>query len=236
MYLAYLGVDDPAAEAALRGLAGQSRRTPRRGCSRSAPGGSRSTSSGSSTAPSMVINLEWPRIALYVDDTYKWGPIVGDARPGRRSGSSTTTPCSGTRAGCSRSIAPRLRRATDLRGVGGRVPAHPAAPHGRSASRTRPARRQGDPGRHRARVHRRRARRARPLHERARSAAWAPAIGPCRAGQLHRRLARRPALDARAPARARAGCRGGHPGRAGRLCRLRRVGGVPRAPCSPRCS
>ena len=25
---------------------------------------------------SMIINLEWPRIALYVDDTYKWGPIV----------------------------------------------------------------------------------------------------------------------------------------------------------------
>ena len=24
----------------------------------------------------MIINLEWPRIALYVDDTYKWGPIV----------------------------------------------------------------------------------------------------------------------------------------------------------------
>lgn len=25
---------------------------------------------------SMIINLEWPRVALYVDDTYKWGPIV----------------------------------------------------------------------------------------------------------------------------------------------------------------
>ena len=25
---------------------------------------------------SMIINLEWPRIALYVDNTYKWGPIV----------------------------------------------------------------------------------------------------------------------------------------------------------------
>jgi urea carboxylase system permease len=24
----------------------------------------------------MIINLEWPRVALYVDDTYKWGPIV----------------------------------------------------------------------------------------------------------------------------------------------------------------
>ena len=24
----------------------------------------------------MVVNLEWPRIALYIDDTYKWGPIV----------------------------------------------------------------------------------------------------------------------------------------------------------------
>jgi urea carboxylase system permease len=24
----------------------------------------------------MVINLEWPRVALYVDDTYKWGPIL----------------------------------------------------------------------------------------------------------------------------------------------------------------
>ena len=24
----------------------------------------------------MALNLEWPRIALYVDDTYKWGPIV----------------------------------------------------------------------------------------------------------------------------------------------------------------
>lgn len=24
----------------------------------------------------MVINLEWPRIALYIDNTYKWGPIV----------------------------------------------------------------------------------------------------------------------------------------------------------------
>jgi amino acid transporter len=25
---------------------------------------------------SMILNLEWPRVALYVDDTYKWGPIV----------------------------------------------------------------------------------------------------------------------------------------------------------------
>jgi urea carboxylase system permease len=25
---------------------------------------------------SMILNLEWPRTALYVDDTYKWGPIV----------------------------------------------------------------------------------------------------------------------------------------------------------------
>ena len=25
---------------------------------------------------SMIINLVWPRTALYVDDTYKWGPIV----------------------------------------------------------------------------------------------------------------------------------------------------------------
>ena len=25
---------------------------------------------------SMIINLEWPRTALYVDDTYKWGPIL----------------------------------------------------------------------------------------------------------------------------------------------------------------
>jgi urea carboxylase system permease len=25
---------------------------------------------------SMILNLEWPRKALYVDDTYKWGPIV----------------------------------------------------------------------------------------------------------------------------------------------------------------
>ena len=25
---------------------------------------------------SMIINLMWPRVALYVDDTYKWGPIV----------------------------------------------------------------------------------------------------------------------------------------------------------------
>jgi hypothetical protein len=25
---------------------------------------------------SMIVNLEWPRVALYVDDTYKWGPIV----------------------------------------------------------------------------------------------------------------------------------------------------------------
>ena len=24
----------------------------------------------------MALNLEWPRVALYVDDTYKWGPIV----------------------------------------------------------------------------------------------------------------------------------------------------------------
>ena len=24
----------------------------------------------------MIINLMWPRVALYVDDTYKWGPIV----------------------------------------------------------------------------------------------------------------------------------------------------------------
>jgi len=24
----------------------------------------------------MAINLLWPRIELYVDDTYKWGPIV----------------------------------------------------------------------------------------------------------------------------------------------------------------
>ena len=24
----------------------------------------------------MVINLEWPRVALYIDDTYKWGPTT----------------------------------------------------------------------------------------------------------------------------------------------------------------
>jgi hypothetical protein len=24
----------------------------------------------------MAVNLEWPRIALYVNDTYRWGPIV----------------------------------------------------------------------------------------------------------------------------------------------------------------
>ena len=24
----------------------------------------------------MVINLEWPRTALYIDDTYKWGPTT----------------------------------------------------------------------------------------------------------------------------------------------------------------
>jgi hypothetical protein len=28
---------------------------------------------------SMIINLMWPRVALYVDDTYKWGPIVAVA-------------------------------------------------------------------------------------------------------------------------------------------------------------
>jgi hypothetical protein len=24
----------------------------------------------------MAVNLLWPRVALYIDDTYKWGPIV----------------------------------------------------------------------------------------------------------------------------------------------------------------
>ena len=75
---------------------------------------------------SMIINLEWPRTALYVDDTYKWGPIVATIAARRLRARSTTTPSSGTRARCSRSTAPRSRRATDRAGRAGDVPARPA--------------------------------------------------------------------------------------------------------------
>ena len=59
------------------------------------------------------------------------GPDRRHDLPHRIRARSTTTPCSRTRAGCSRSIAPRLRRATDLRGVGGRRARPPrSAVHG----------------------------------------------------------------------------------------------------------
>ena len=183
----------------------------------------------------MVINLEWPRIALYIDDTYKWGPIVA------------TIVLLGVRAHLllRRAAAQgRGARGAPRRGCGGRlicagwagVPVHPVAPHGRSATRTRPARRQGDPGRHRAR-------RASPSCSACSASSRSGLVGGMaavvglvvQANAIVAWLAG-PALDAGAASRARARCRG----RASRS----RWAPTPRsarrrrscAPCSPRCS
>ena len=224
MYLAYLGVTIPLLRKRLRGLA------------RQPPG--RQGRAVRARRWGMPLNIDrdrlrrgdghQPRVAARRALRRRHLQVGPDRRHDRScsaSGSSTTTPCSGTRAGCSRSTAPRPRRATDLRGVGGRRARPPRdGPHGRSAARTRPARRQGDPRRHRAR-------RASPLvlavlglfsraDRRPRARCWAVlvqlnAIAAWLAGPRwmpERRLVLAP------------GVRGGHPGRAGRVCRLRRGG------------
>ena len=76
MYISYLGVTIPLLRKRMAGWPGNLPDAKEglfalEGLGR--PGQRRSRSS---TAAAMIINLEWPRTALYVDDTYKWGPIV----------------------------------------------------------------------------------------------------------------------------------------------------------------
>ena len=177
----------------------------------------------------MAINLEWPRIALYIDDTYKWGPIVATivlvgfglhlllrhpAAQGRGARGAPRRGCGG------RLICP---------GWAGDVPAHPAPafmedPFRELARRDAKAIRGGM----RARVRRPRDRRRRALRraDRRRHRAWSRprssrSTSSSRGSPGPRFMAeRRPVL---AP-----GVAGGHPIRAGRLRRLRGERGVHR--------
>ena len=70
------GRHDPAPAQAAGGLARQPRRTRKEGLFALGSWGVPLNVIAIVYGAAMVINLEWPRVALYVDDTYKWGPIV----------------------------------------------------------------------------------------------------------------------------------------------------------------
>ena len=76
MYLAYLGVTLPLLRMRLDGWPGNLPDA-RDGCSRSARGASSVNLLAIVYGGGMTINLLWPRIEFYVDDTYRWGPIGG---------------------------------------------------------------------------------------------------------------------------------------------------------------
>ena len=160
MYLAYLGVTIPLLKRASRagpeppGCQGRAVRARRLG--KPANIIAHHLRRGDGHQPRVAARRALHRRHLQV------GPDRRHDRSCSESGSSTTTRYSGTRAGCSRSTAPRSRRATDLLGVDGRAPARPPAtlmedPCGVLARRDAKAIRGGMLLRHRPRARRTRA-------------------------------------------------------------------------------
>lgn len=75
MYLAYLGVTIPLLKQRFAGWPGNLPDA-KEGLFKLGGWGKPLNIIGIAYGAAMVINLEWPRVALYIDDTYKWGPIV----------------------------------------------------------------------------------------------------------------------------------------------------------------
>ena len=75
MYLAYLGVTVPLLKRRFEGWPGNLPDA-REGLFALGSWGKPLNIIGIIYGAAMVINLEWPRVALYIDDTYKWGPIL----------------------------------------------------------------------------------------------------------------------------------------------------------------
>jgi amino acid transporter len=75
MYLAYLGVTIPLLQKRLAGWPGNLADA-RDGLFNLGQWGVILNVIAIGYGAAMALNLEWPRIALYIDDTYKWGPIV----------------------------------------------------------------------------------------------------------------------------------------------------------------
>ena len=75
MYLAYLGVTIPLLQKRLAGWPGNLADA-RDGLFKLGQWGVILNVIAIGYGAAMALNLEWPRIALYIDNTYKWGPIV----------------------------------------------------------------------------------------------------------------------------------------------------------------
>jgi amino acid transporter len=75
MYLAYLGVTIPLLKQRFAGWPGNLPDA-KEGLFKLGGWGKPLNIIGIVYGAAMVINLEWPRVALYIDDTYKWGPIL----------------------------------------------------------------------------------------------------------------------------------------------------------------
>ena len=75
MYLAYLGVTIPLLKQRFAGWPGNLPDA-KEGLFKLGAWGKPLNIIGIVYGAVMVINLEWPRVALYIDDTYKWGPTT----------------------------------------------------------------------------------------------------------------------------------------------------------------
>jgi urea carboxylase system permease len=75
MYIAYLGVTIPLLRMRLAGWPGNLPDA-KEGLFALGRWGVAVNAIAIAYGASMILNLEWPRVALYVDDTYKWGPLV----------------------------------------------------------------------------------------------------------------------------------------------------------------